>query len=286
MAEFHELARTGREAEIFARLPRLLRSVTDDRPFFFFNFFGELRPLVLFLVQIAAFAAFFILLPLRALRRDARDAREAAPGAPGLRATLGYFFALGAAYLVVEVVLMQRFVLFLGHPGYSISVTLFALLLCSSLGAIAAGRAGVLRAAAPRDRLRMIRGALLGIALLVLLFALDVHAPILGAADGAALAVRAVIVFLLVAPLGFLMGVPFPAGLGLLADAHPRAVPWAIGVNGFASVIAAVGNIPLAMIWGFRAVLLLGGALYLAAWAVTLARALPAEATDRQSPAT
>jgi hypothetical protein len=275
MAEFFELASAGREAEIFAELPRLLRSVTDDRPFFFFNFFGELRPLVLFLVQIAALAAVFILLPLGGLRRDAR---VAAHPAPALLATLGYFFVLGAGYLVVEVVLMQRFVLFLGHPSYSISVTLFALLLWSSLGALAAGRAG---GAGRRGQLRVIRGALAAIAILVLLFALDVHAPILAATRSTGLAARAGIVFLLVAPLGFLMGVPFPTGLGLLAGAQPRAVPWAIGVNGFASVIAAVGNIPLAMIWGFRTVLLLGGTLYLAAWVITLVRALPEATADR-----
>lgn len=273
MAEFHDLVATGREADLFARLPRLLRSVTDDRPFFFFNFFGELRPLVLFLAQIAALAAVFILLPLGALRRSARESGQATAG---LLPVLGYFFALGAAYLVVEVVLMQRFVLFLGHPSYSISVTLAALLLWSGLGALATGRL----ARSARTRLRAMRAALLAIALLVLLFALDVHAPLLAATSGAGLTARAALVFLLVAPLGFLMGMPFPAGLGLLAGAEPRAVPWAIGVNGFASVIAAVGNVPLAMVWGFRAVLLLGGALYLAAWAVTFTRALAESRAD------
>jgi len=273
MAEFHTLVAAGREADLFARLPHLLRSVTDDRPFFFFDYFGELRPLVLFLMQIAALAAAFILLPLGTLRRSAQDSGTTAPP---LLPVLGYFFALGAAYLVVEVVLMQRFVLFLGHPSYSISVTLAGLLLWSGLGALATGRI----ARSTRARLRTMRAALLAIALLVLLFALDVHAPLLSAAISAGLAARAALVFLLVAPLGFLMGMPFPAGLGLLAGAEPRAVPWAIGVNGFASVIAAIGNIPLAMIWGFRAVLLLGGALYLAAWAVTLARALAEPRAD------
>ncbi len=273
MAEFHDLVAAGREAELFARLPRLLRSVTDDRPFFFFNFFGELRPLVLFLAQIAALAAAFILLPLGALRRSARESGTAAPG---LLPVLGYFFALGAAYLVVEVVLMQRFVLFLGHPSYSISVTLAALLLWSGLGALATGRLARTASA----RLLAMRGALLAVAIVVLLLALDVHAPLLAAASGTGLAARAALVFLLVAPLGFLMGIPFPAGLGLLAGAAPRAVPWAIGVNGFASVIAAVGNVPLAMVWGFRAVLLLGGALYLAALAMTLVRARPEPGAD------
>ncbi len=165
MAEFWNLAQAGREAEIFARMPPLLRSVTDDRPFFFFNFFGELKPLVLFLLEIAALAAVFILLPLGALSRAARAAGR--PRA-ALGGALAYFFALGAAYLVVEVVLMQRFVLFLGHPSYSISITLFALLLFSSLGAMAAGRTGRLAGRA----LPTIRAAIAAIVILVLLLAL------------------------------------------------------------------------------------------------------------------
>ena len=69
----------------------------------------------------------------------------------------------------------------------------------------------------------------------------------------------------IVAPLGFMMGMPFPAALQRLGGAPSPLAPWAIGVNGFASVVAAVGVIPVAMLWGFRVALLCGGASYVVA---------------------
>jgi SAM-dependent methyltransferase len=295
MSEFWTLVGEGRESQIFERMPEVLRSVTDDRPFFFFNFFGELRPLLLFLAEISGVAALFILAPLIPLgRRRRAGAPRADPPATGLLATLLYFIALGAGYLVVEIVLMQRLVLFLGHPSYSISVTLFALLLFSSLGAMVSGRAisraGLGDVPDPAAGVALVkrtaRRALVAVAVLVLLLALDLHQPLLRALEGLPLAGRALVAFLLVAPLGFVMGVPFPAGLHLLGRRQPELVPWAIGVNGFASVVAAVGNIPLAMVWGFRAVLLLGGGLYLLALVATSVGALTprASAVTRSSP--
>ena len=160
---------------------------------------------------------------------------------------------------------MQRLVLFLGHPSYSISVTLASLLLGSGLGALAEPRMPRLSRAAP-----------LAIAAATLLLALNLHQPLLDAAEQLPLAARALVAAALVLPLGFLMGMPFPSALRRLAGTRNLLVPWAIGVNGLASVVAAVGNLPLSMIWGFRVALLCGGVCYLAAWAATFARALPA----------
>jgi hypothetical protein len=253
MAEFWALVREGREGEIFARMPRLLRSVTDDRPYFFFNFFGELRPLLLFLLEITVVSAFAIFLPVVAARR--KPATGSDPGAaPALPAFLGFFAALGAGYLLIEVALMQRLVLFLGHPSHSISITLASLLLGSGLGALVAPRWPRLALLSP-----------LAIAAAALALAFDLHAPLLALAVRLPFAARAAVTFLLVAPLGFVMGMPFPTALRRLTGGAGRLVPWAIGVNGFASVVAAVGNIPLSMIWGFRTALLCGAAAYLGA---------------------
>ncbi|HWN81818.1 MAG TPA: hypothetical protein VNM87_06965 [Candidatus Udaeobacter sp.] len=275
MADFWTQVRAGHEGEIFARMPRLLRSVTDDRPYFFFNFFGELRPLLLFLLEIAVMSGILIFLPFVAARR-ARPGTLPAPAALRLPVVLGFFAALGAGYLLIEVALMQRFVLFLGHPSYSISVTLASLLLGSGLGALAEPRMPKLARAAP-----------LAIAAATLLLVLDFHRPLLAAAEQLPLPARMLTASWLVLPLGFLMGMPFPSALRRLGAAGIGLIPWAIGVNGFASVVAAVGNLPLSMIWGFRVALLCGGGCYLVAAALRALAGWPAStpADEAMSPA-
>jgi hypothetical protein len=234
--------------------------VGDDR--FFFCFLRRAPPLLLFLVGVAL--ALFILLP--SLRTPATRPR-AWHRAPALRPVLGYFFALGAAYLVVEVVLMQRFVLFLGHPSYSISVTLAALLLCRA-SVPWRGRTQAPGDAAPRRARHS-----LAIAASFLL-ALDMHAPLLAprAAPGRPAAC-------LPARGAGADGYPF-SGLGLLA-ARARSYAGDRGQRLRLGDRCRRERPPV--IWGFRAVLLLGGALYLAAWAVTFAqcRRQPADDTQR-----
>src|SRR5262249_35026686 len=118
---------------------------------------------------------------------------------------LGYFFALGIAYIIVEVVLMQRFALFLGHPTYSVTTILFAILLFSGLGAAWSDR----RRGRVDDVLRPIRLAL-PVLMVLLTFAVP---PLLRALLGLPLAARLVIAIGLVAPVAFCMGTPFPTGI-------------------------------------------------------------------------
>jgi hypothetical protein len=80
-------------------------------------------------------------------------------------------------------------------------------------------------------------------------------------------ALRALLGFVGIAPLAFAMGMPFPLGLARLADRAPAFVPWAWGLNGCASVIAAILALLLAIAIGLRATLVLALALYVfAAW--------------------
>ena len=76
---------------------------------------------------------------------------------------------------------------------------------------------------------------------------------------------RFIITLALLAPLAFLMGWPFPAGMRLSKDRTPELLPWAWGINGFASVAAAPLTIILAMALGFRMVLALAVVSYLLA---------------------
>jgi hypothetical protein len=141
---------------------------------------------------------------------------------------------------------MQRLILFVGQSAYALAVTLFGLLLFSGLGSLLSSRAPW-------------RGALVALTVAALiypmllpgLFRLALELPLSG---------RFVVGAMSLAPLGLLMGMPFPKGLDWLQRSAPGLVPWAWGVNGAASVVASVLASLLALSAGFTAVLI-GGAL-------------------------
>lgn len=238
---------------------------TDDHPFFghFFKwsqagqvvaelgktwqpFGGAGYFVLLVLLALAVVAAVaVILLPVVVSRggalRQHLDARELLP-------VVAYFGLLGLGFMLVEVPLLQRFILFLGHPSYALTAVLFAILFFSGVGSAFSG-------CVP---LRWALAVLVGLApvyptALRLLFSW---------ALGWSLGVRLTVAVLALAPLGFFMGMPFPLGLARLRGRSPFYVPWAWGVNGAASVIASVLASLLALSFGFRAVLVVGAACY------------------------
>jgi hypothetical protein len=171
---------------------------------------------------------------------------------PTLLRTLAYFGLLGLGYLLVEVPLVQRFILFLGHPAYALTTVLFALLLFSGVGSALSARLPL-------------RVVLVLLVLLILAYPLLLP-PLFAAALGLPLVGRIVVAVVVLAPAGLLMGVPFPAGLRRLEAAVPRRIPWAWGVNGAASVVASVLAALLALSFGFNWVLFSGALCYAAAW--------------------
>jgi spermidine synthase len=168
---------------------------------------------------------------------------------PALR--LAPFGFLGLGFMLVEIPLLQRFILFLGHPAYAMAGVLGALLLFSGLGSLLSARVP------PRRALELVVGV-------VVLYGLGVpllSGPLLGLPFWA----RAAVTGLGLAPLGVAMGMPFPRLLGALQEREPALVPWAWGVNGALSVVASVLAALMALSWGFRAVLLAGAVAYLGA---------------------
>ncbi|MDK9703097.1 MAG: SAM-dependent methyltransferase [Sulfuritalea sp.] len=249
-----------------------LTPATDDRPYFF-HFFrwrtlpellelrsrGGLPPLdwgypvlVMALVQAVAVSLLLILLPLAL--SGTRHAFAAAP--ENLRRRVpGYFLALGLGFMAIEIPLLQRFTLFLSHPLYAAAIVLSAFLVFAGLGARFSGRL------APTARWPFI-----AIALTTGVYALLLPALLAGAMS-LALGWKILLTLLLIAPLAFCLGMPFPLGLAVVATHAAPLVPWAWGINGFASVVATLLATLLAIHWGHAAVLLLAIVLYgLAAW--------------------
>jgi len=197
----------------------------------------------------AALVAWFVVGPL-ALSSGARPSRW-----PGW---LAYFAALGGGFMLLEVAVLQRFVLLLGHPVYSLTVTLFSLLLGTGLGAAISRRF-------PDTALpRRVGYTLAGIVLIAVVFVTAVT-PVIDWAIPFARPVRILLAVAVILPIGMVLGVPMPAGIRLLSAHSPELLTWAWGMNGAFSVVGATLAIFIAMNWGFQTTLFTSAATYVVA---------------------
>lgn len=247
-----------------------IRPPTDDHPFFFHYFRWRQTPeimatlgmswqpfggsgffvLVALLLLVGLASVLLIAGPLMVQRFWATGNRGAAPGWR-LRVII-YFGALGLAFLFVEIPLAQRFILVLEQPVTALAFVLFSLLLFSGFGSWSVSR-------------WRLRPALIALVLLIAIYPLILE-PVSTLALRMPDWIRIGMTVLALSPLGFLMGVPFAAGLRLVERREPSLVPWAWAINGSFSVISAVLAVMVALSWGFSAVLWLGAAAYAAAF--------------------
>jgi predicted membrane-bound spermidine synthase len=169
-------------------------------------------------------------------------------GLKGLRALAAplYFACVGLGYLLIEIWLLHRFSMFLGHQAYSLSVVLATLLASTGAGAALGARLGT------RPAQRTIVGVM-GIVGWLIVGRLGLP-YLLDALWATSLVLRVLVAGLFVLPAGLLMGLPFPAGIDWLSTERPAAVAWCVGINFFASVAASVAAIPIAMLSGYEQV--------------------------------
>lgn len=245
---------------------------TDDRPFFY-NYFrwsdmltkrevsgsvfarfpiGNL--ILLTLATLALLSAIvFIVVPLLRYQRHGLRAPAAAP-------MLVYFSMLGIGYIFIQVVLIQRFTLFIGYPTIAITTTIFSMLCFSALGSLTSRR--LIRNAA---RLRL---AVLAVAALTLVYVVALP-QLLQALQPAPDSLRTLLSVFIIGPLAYVMGMPFPTGMRLLGEHAEALVPWAWGMNGVFSVLGSVLVILVGMQAGFTAALVVAAAIYGVAAAVS-----------------
>jgi hypothetical protein len=171
-----------------------------------------------------------------------------------------YFTSLGLGYMLIEVPLIQRFTLFLGHPTLAISVVLFSLLLASGLGSFYSTKWG------GKQLYNVFKVSLMiGIVVILYMLALPFVFNAYLSYDST---FRFLIAFALIFPLGFLMGIPFPVGLKLAKTERRNDVAWMWGINGAFSVLGAVLALVVAMSFSFSTVLLSGGLIYVAVFLI------------------
>lgn len=230
---------------------------TDDRPFTAqlglwknfawdklekllpYDFFGF--PLSKMMIVIIALVVVVLVIPINLLPYFSR--REKLRAIPWL-----YFFVIGLAFMIVEVVLIQKYTFFVGPAVYSIAVILLTLLVASGIGSRFSEKISN-------------HVAFLGI-IAWLLVDILVFRRLFYELTGLAMPSRILLTALAIAPLGFFMGMPFPKAalrVGTLID-------WGFAVNGAASVLGATLILLVVFAWGFTAALLIGAALYLLAW--------------------
>jgi hypothetical protein len=274
---FGQLLAAADPRQFFRDYPYNIAPVNDDQPFFFYtvqprdlwDFFRHAStlsadykvnravPLLFGVVGISLAATALVLL----LPRWLLGARL--PKQRGVVGFLWYFLCLGAGYILIQVALIQRFILLLGHPEYALTVIVFSMLVSSGLGSYASKRV------VAGDDGKLVR-VLAFIAVLVAALAAGAG-PLVTAAAAWPTEAKIALTALAIAPAGFLMGMPFPSGLRRLEQLHAPSVRWAWSLNAASSVLGSAGAIFLAIYLGLRATLLIGGALYLCAMMVILA---------------
>jgi spermidine synthase len=260
-----------REIEAFYNSYRYnVRPVFDNNPFFFeynrlidlykiedFNLRGNWPLFTLYYLLIITSIAVIalIIFPLYIFKRKGLETPRAA-------ATSIYFTALGIGFMFIEIGLMQKLVLLLGHPIYSIALVLSSLLIFSGLGSFVSGRIGWRKE-------RIIFFSVLSIFVILLIYT-GILGPIVSHFLKEDKITRVTLSLILLAPLSFFMGMPFPSGLKKIEKDYPGFIPWAWGINGGASVLASILCIIVAMWLGFLSALIAAAVVYLAGMLIFL----------------
>ena len=259
--------------DFFADHPYAVTPITDDAPFFWhFARFGDVianfgdpidrfdpedsigeRVVLLLLAIATVMAAVFLLLPFVTMRKVWRQL-------PRKGTSALYFAALGFGFMFFEITLIQRLILFLGYPTYSLTVTLASLLIFTGVGALLSARLKAM----PHRIVTVLAPVVVALGVVYLVVLPRVTDGLLTTPLG----VRVLVAFVMLAPLGVTLGMFMPLGLGAVSQLTRHGeeyVAWGWAVNGFASVIGSVLTTVFAMIVGFRVVLLLSVVVYLVA---------------------
>ena len=247
--------------------------VTDDNPYFL-SFEKPLPPVVEVLLYASiGIVAIFLLVPFAWIRRR-RGEREAGGGEEevgisikkreiGIRTVIPYFAALGVGFILIELALLQKLILFMGNPTMTFALLLFTILISSGGGSLLSSRIA-------KNNMRNLIFVIGGIAGLGVLYVFSLPS-IIYSALAEPIEIRAAISIGVLAPIGFLMGMPLPTGMRLLKVHRPDFIPWMWAINGAFSVLGAVLAIALGIMYGSSFAMILGVLVYLIALGISVA---------------
>lgn len=210
----------------------------------------DVAPLIIIGTISLFLAGAFILLPLRF--SDVGKFKW-----PSKSVSLLYFSCLGAGFIIVEFVFIQIFMKLIGSPLHTSSIVIFMLLFSAGVGSFATGKLNI----TPAKRWQI---PFLGILAMVVLLLL-IYPFIFNLFLASPLSIRILVACVLIFPLGFFLGMPFPLGILTLENLPRGAVAWAWGMNGLFTVIGALAGVILSITWGFQATLLFASFQYIVA---------------------
>jgi len=198
------------------------------------------------------FAALFIFIPLK-FSQIGRTVF------PQKATSLLYFSCLGAGFIIYELVFIQIFMKLIGYPLYTYSTVIFTLLLAAGIGSFSSGKLNI----GLKDRwswpfIGIITYGLFLWASYSAIFSIFLTLPA---------GIRVLISAILIIPVGFFMGMPFPLGILALKEQPKGAIAWAWGMNGLFTIIGGLLSVLLAIFFGFKITLLVALGLYVIAFA-------------------
>jgi len=256
----------GEDADLFLKRYKFnIAPSTDGRPYFS-NFFKwqtlpeivrlkgqggmvllESGYLILVITLIQAVVASLVLILLPVLFRTRDKLQTSTWSRPRIAL---YFFSIGLGFLFLEIAFIQKFILYLGHPLYAAAVVLAIFLVFAGMGSQFAQQKHF------QVKWPVIIILILGIIELIL------SGILFNVLSGLAVPMKVFVAVVMLGPLAFCMGMPFPLALTEIGAEDSDLIPWAWAVNGCASVVAAVLATLLAVHFGFAVVVLISLALY------------------------
>jgi hypothetical protein len=239
--------------------------VTDDNPYFL-SFEKPLPSAVEILLYASiGIVAIFLLVPFAWMRRTREDEEEGGSKISELRiaTVIPYFAALGLGFILIELALLQKLILLMGNPTMTFALLLFTLLISSGSGSLISSRIA-------KNNMKNLIFVIGGIAALGISYVLFLP-PIIYSTIAESIEVKAAVSIAILAPIGFLMGMPLPTGMRLLKVHRPDYIPWMWAINGAFSVLGAVLAIALGIMYGSSLAMILGILIYLIALGISFA---------------
>ena len=223
----------------------------DDKPYFYKVNKGAPDEYWWLLCGLGGFNLFVVWLPLKFIKKKNKKEQRAALTLP-----LTIFICIGLGFMILEVSLFQKFILYLGSPTVSLSILLSSLLIGMGIGSIWGKKLfkdNIYKRLNTVSLLIVISGILLFILCPYVLSKLLVYSLI----------IRCPVSFFMILPFGLLLGIPFPSCIQLLKQGNmEKYIPWMYGVYGAMSVLGSVLAVILSMLYGFTPAFIIGLLFY------------------------
>jgi len=241
--------------EIITRNSSDISPVRDDSPFFYKVNKGVPGDFVPLFIAISVVALLSVIIPFMKIRSRLKKNRKIKEKERFVL-PLFVFMCIGIGFMILEISLFQKFILYLGSPTIALSIMLGSLLVGMGVGSFFGGQ---IVAQDVVKRLKRISGFIVIAGVLLFL----VHPSILNELLAYGLVLRAIVCFVLLFPFGFLLGIPFPTGIQMLKQNNlVKYIPWMYGVNGIFTVLGSVSAVILSMTFGFTSSFFVGLSMY------------------------